>query len=80
MRVFQITAAVSGLMAVLLVASSTLTPEIGYLEASKDPIRIKPANSWSQDVPNSEHEDKCIYNNYNCPEQFFLLLSHVGEV
>ena len=69
-----------GLMVVLLVASSTFTPEIVYLEASKDPIRIKPAHSWSQDVPNSEHEDRCIYNDYDCPERFFLLLGHFGEV
>ena len=67
---------VIGLIAVLLVTSSTFTPEIVYLEASKDPIRIKPANSWTQDVPNSEHGEKCIYNNYDCPEQFFLILTN----
>ena len=53
----------------LPMSSSTFTPEIVYLEASKDPIRIKPAHSWTQDAPNSEHEDKCIFNNYDCPEQ-----------
>lgn len=80
MRAFQLLTMVIGLMAVLLVTSSTFTPEIVYLEASKEPIRIKPLQSWTQDVPNSEHEDKCIYNDYDCPEQFFLILTHVGEV
>ncbi|EHI48350.1 hypothetical protein HIMB100_00019320 [SAR116 cluster alpha proteobacterium HIMB100] len=80
MRAIQLLTMVIGLMAVLLVTSSTFKPEIVYLEASKDPIRIKSSHSWTQDVPNSEHEDKCIFNNYDCPEQFFLLMNRVGEV
>ena len=80
MRVFQIIATVIGLTAVLLVASSTYTPEIIYLDASKDPIRVKPAHIWTQDVPNSEHEEKCIYTNYDCPEQFFFILTNSEDV
>ena len=65
---------VIGLLAISLMSSSTFTPEIVYLEASKDPIRVKPMNVWTQDVPNSEHEDKCIFTNYECDEQFYLII------
>ena len=54
--------------------SSHFTPEIIFLEASKDPIRVKPMNVWTQDVLNSEHENKFIFTNYQCDEQFYLIL------
>ncbi|EHI49357.1 hypothetical protein HIMB100_00006140 [SAR116 cluster alpha proteobacterium HIMB100] len=79
MRAFQPFTLVIGLMAVLLLTSSTFTPEIVYLKASKAPIRIKPAHNWTQDVPNSEHEDKCIFNEYRCPERFYFQISQLFD-
>ena len=70
---------VIGLLAISLMSSSTFTPEIVYLEASKDPIRVKPMNVWTQDVPNSEHEDKCILTNYECDEQFYLIIRNLED-
>ena len=70
---------VIGLLAISLMSSSTFTPEIVYLEASKDPIRVKPMNAWTQDVPNSEHEDKCIFTNYECDEQFYLIIRNLED-
>ena len=70
---------VIGLLAISLMSSSTFTPEIVYLEASKDPIRVKPMNVWTQDVPNSEHEDKCIFTNYECDEQFYLIIENIED-
>ena len=70
---------VIGLLAISLMSSSTFTPEIVYLEASKDPIRVKPMNAWTQDVPNSEHEDKCIFTNYECDEQFYLIIENLED-
>ena len=70
---------VIGLLAISLMSSSTFTPEIVYLEASKDPIRVKPMNVWTQDVPNSEHEDKCIFTNYECDEQFYLIIRNLED-
>ena len=65
--------------ALLVMRSSDFTPEVIYLEASKDPIRVKPMNVWTQDVPNSEHEDKCIFTNYQCDEQFYLILEDLED-
>ena len=70
---------VIGLLAISLMSSSTFTPEIVYLEASKDPIRVKPMNVWTQDVPNSEHEDKCIFTNYECDEQFYMIIENLKD-
>ena len=65
--------------ALLVMRSSDFTPEVIYLEASKDPIRVKPMNVWTQDVPNSEHEDKCIFTNYECDEQFYLIIENLKD-
>ena len=65
--------------ALLVMRSSHFTPEIIYLEASKDPIRVKPMNVWTQDVPNSDHKDKCIFTNYQCNEQFYLILEDLED-
>ena len=65
--------------ALLVMRSSHFTPEVIYLEASKDPIRVKPMNVWTQDVPNSEHEDKCIFTNYECDEQFYLIIRNLED-
>ena len=70
---------VIGLLAISLMSSSTFTPEIVYLEASKDPIRVKPMNVWTQDVPNSDHKDKCIFTNYECDEQFYLIIENIED-
>ena len=70
---------VIGLLTISLMFSSTFTPEIVYLEASKDPIRVKPMNVWTQDVPNSEHDDKCIFTNYECDEQFYLIIENLED-
>ena len=70
---------VIGLLAISLMSSSTFTPEIVYLEASKDPIRVKPMNVWTRDVPNSEHEDKCIFTNYECEEQFYFIIENTRD-
>ena len=59
--------------------SSHFTPEIIYLEASKDPIRVKPLNAWTRDIPNSEHEDKYIFTNYECDEQFYLIIENLED-
>ena len=65
--------------ALLVMRSSHFTPEVIYLEASKDPIRVKPMNVWTRDVSNSEHEDKCIFTNYECDEQFYLILEDLED-
>ena len=65
--------------ALLVMRSSHFTPEIIYLEASKDPIRVKPMNVWTRDVPNSEHEDKCIFTNYECEEQFYFIIENTRD-
>ena len=70
---------VIGLLAISLMSSSTFIPEIVYLEASKDPIRVKPMNLWTRDIPNSEHEDKCIFTNYECDEQFYLIIENLED-
>ena len=63
----------------LAMRSSHFTPEVIYLDASKDPIRVKPMNVWTRDVPNSEHEDKCIFTNYECEEQFYLIIENLSD-
>ena len=63
--------------ALLVMRSSHFTPEIIYLEASKDPIRVKPMNVWTRDIPNSEHEDKCIFTNYECAEQYKSVIENL---
>ena len=65
--------------ALLAMRSSHFTPEVIYLEASKDPIRVKPMNVWTRDVPNSDHKDKCIFTNYECDEQFYLILEDLED-
>ena len=65
--------------ALLVMRSSHFTPEVIYLEASKDPIRVKPMNVWTRDIPNSEHKDKCIFTNYECDEQFYLILEDLED-
>ena len=63
----------------LAMRSSHFTPEVIYLDASKDPIRVKPMNVWTRVVPNSEHEDKCIFTNYECEEQFYLIIENLSD-
>ena len=63
--------------ALLVMRSSHFTPEIVYLKASKDPIRVKPMNVWTRDIPNSEHEDKCIFTNYECAEQYKSVIENL---
>ena len=63
----------------LVMRSSHFTPEVVYLEASKDPIRVKPMNVWTRDIPNSEHEDKCIFTNYECDERFYLIIKNLKD-
>ena len=65
--------------ALLVMRSSHFTPEIIYLEASKAPIRVKPANVWTKNVPNSEHQDKCIFTNYECAEQYKSVIEDLGN-
>ena len=69
----------SGLLAAAVITPSLFKPEIVYLEAIKVPFRVKPINVWTQDVPNSEHEDKCIFTNYECDEQFFLIIENLED-
>jgi hypothetical protein len=59
--------------------ATTYSPSITYLEESKTPFRVKPANVWTQDIPNSEHEDKCIFNNYVCAEQYKSAFEDLGS-
>ncbi len=60
-------------------ATFTYTPSIKYLEASKSPFRVKPANVWTKQVPNSEHKDKCIFTDYECDEQFYLIIENLKD-
>ena len=69
----------SGLLAVAVFAPSLFKPEIVYLEATKVPFRVKPMNVWTRDVPNSEHEDKCIFTDYECDEQFYLIIENLKD-
>lgn len=54
-------------------------PHLIYLEASKVPFRVKPAKVWAQDGPNLDHKDKCIFTNYECDEQFYLIIEDLGD-
>ena len=69
----------SGLLAAAVVVPSLFKPEIVYLEATDVPFRVKPANIWTQDVPNSEHKDTCIFTNYECDEQFYLIIKNLKD-
>ena len=40
---------------------------------------VKPANIWTKQVPNSEHKDKCIFTNYECDEQFYLIIENIED-
>ena len=59
--------------------TATYNPSIIYLEASKTPFRVKPANVWTRDVPNLEHEDKCIFTKYECDEQSYLIIKNLRD-
>ena len=63
----------------LAMRSSHFTPEVIYLEASKDPIRVKPMDAWTRDLPNSEHEDKCIFTDFECDEKFYLIIEDLED-
>ena len=65
--------------ALLVMRSSHFTPEVIYLEASKDPIRVKPMNVWTRDIPNSEHEDKCVLTDYDCDERYYSIIEDLGD-
>ena len=69
----------SGLLAAAVITPSLFKPEIVYLEAEKVPFRVKPMNVWTRDIPNSEHEDKCIFTNYECDEQFYLIIKNLKD-
>ena len=69
----------SGLLAAAVFVPSLFKPKIVYLEATDVPFRLKPANIWTQDVPNSDHRDKCIFTNYECDEQFYLILEDLED-
>ena len=69
----------SGLLAAAVITPSLFKPKIVYLEATKVPFRVKPANVWTQQVPNSDHKDKCIFTNYECDEQFYLIIEDLGD-
>ena len=36
-------------------------------------------NVWTRDIPNSEHEDKCIFTNYECDEQFYPIIENLED-
>ena len=69
----------SGLLAAAVITLSLFKSKIVYLEATKVPFRVKPMNVWTRDVPNSEHEDKCIFTNYECDEQFYLIIENLED-
>ena len=69
----------SGLLAAAVTTLFLFKSEIVYLEATKVPFRVKPMNVWTRDVPNSEHEDKCIFTNYECDEQFYLIIENIED-
>lgn len=69
----------SGLLAAAVITPSLFKFEIVYLEATKVPFRVTPMNVWTRDVSNSEHEDKCIYTNYECDEQFYLIIENLKD-
>ena len=67
----------SGLLAAAVFAPSLFKPKIVYLEATDVPFRVKPMNVWTRDIPNSEHEDKCIFTNYECAEQYKSVIENL---
>ena len=69
----------SGLLAAAVVAPPLFKSEIVYLEATDVPFRVKPANIWTQDVPNSDHGDKCIFTNFECDEQFYQIIENLED-
>ncbi len=68
-----------GFLVLVGLATSTYSPSVKYLEASNVPFRVKPANVWTKNVPNSEHQDKCIFTNYECAEQYKSVIEDLGN-
>ena len=68
----------SGLLAVAVLLHLIQTRDC-LLGSNKGSIRVKPMNVWTRDVSNSEHEDKCIFTNYECDEQFYLILEDLED-
>jgi hypothetical protein len=63
------------LAALAVLHSSHFQRQVIYLEASNKPFKVAPVERWTTEIPNARHRDKCVFNDYKCPEQFFLMLT-----
>lgn len=55
--------------------SSRFERPVVYLEASTKPFKVAPVERWTTEIPNVRHGDKCVFNDYKCPEQFFFMFT-----
>jgi len=55
--------------------SSHFQRDVVYLEASNKPFKVAPVERWTTEIPNAKYSDKCVFNDYKCPEQFFYMLT-----
>ena len=66
---------ITALAVLTVLHSSHFQRDVVYLEASNKPFKVAPVERWTTEIPNARHGDKCVFNDYKCPEQFFFMLT-----
>ena len=70
---------ITALAVLTVLHSSHFERPVVYLEASNKPFKVAPIGRWTTEIPNTEHSDKCVFNDYKCPEAFYSSLLNLSE-